>query len=483
MRPARRTARQRSPQVRWAVGGLTLLAVAGLLYLATTAQNGLPWQSHYRIIADVPNADRLVSTDDVMIGGVQVGQVTNVSAVPSHPGRQAYVRVTLALDPAVGHLPVDTRTQILSSSVLGATYVQLTPGTSPQKLRNGGTLPIGDAHSTVQVTDLLDLFDRRTARDVRDLLGGLSTGLAGRGTALNATLGSVSQLLPPVAGVMGVLAAPSTRFAGFLRAYGGFVRALAPVASDFGGLVAGGARTFEALAEVRPAIGSTIERLPPAETAATEALSRLTPSLNGLARLAVDLRAGGEALPNTLGEMNSTLAAGVRPMQQLPTLATNLRATLFVVKEVSRRKATDGAVRKLSDVVAALGPTLQTLEPAQVYCDVVPGMFWDFADALTGLELGPNGPSVIPFAITNIGAKGELLQQGRPSPNVNIDYVPTENATECASGNEPANGVTQSFNTPPGNLGHRHPSTEPPAASYALAAKAGLLTPPAGWHP
>jgi hypothetical protein len=110
-------------------------------------------------------------------------------------------------------------------------------------------------------------------------------------------------------------------------------------------------------------------------------------------------------------------------------------------------------------------------------------MFLNLGGVFSLFGVGQQGPPVVPFSLTNIGAQGEILQQGKPSPNVDIDYVPTENATECASGNEPANGVSQLFNNPPGNLGHDHLTTTPPAASYALAQKAGLLTPPQGWKP
>jgi hypothetical protein len=237
------------------------------------------------------------------------------------------------------------------------------------------------------------------------------------------------------------------------------------------------------MASVRPALADTLEQLPGAETAATNALNALSPSLRGLASLALDLRPGSNALPRTLGELSSTLVDAVRPLHELPEFAGRLGSTLTTVQDLSREPSTDGAIRKLTSVVEALRPTIQTLEPAQVYCNVVATMFSNFASVLGGYGLGPDGPPLVAFAITHVGAQGELLQQGKPSPNVDINYQPTENATECAGGNEPADGVTQHFNNPSGNVGHAHPNTAPPAASHALAKQAGLLTPPAGVQP
>lgn len=480
---AARSRNRRAPNhLRQIVGVVTIAAVAIMVYVATIAQNGLPWQSRYRVTVELSNAERLVSTDQVEIGGVVVGQVSSVTAIPPTAGRQAYVRIGLALNPSVAGLPVDTSVKVLSSSVLGATYVALTPGASPRKVPPGGALPLANARSTVQLTDLFDIFNRATTRDVQQTLGELSAGFAGRGTTLNATLASLKELLAPLTSVSGVLAARTTRLAGFLHVYSSFAGALAPVADTLGGLVSDGSRTFAAIAGVRPALASTIEVMPGAETAATRALTFLHPSLEGLARLAVDLRAGAAALPGTLGQINTTLVAGVPPARQLPAFADRLRSTLATLESVTRRRPTDRAVVKLTDVVQAADPTLALLTPAQVYCNVIPPMFLNFASFVLGFGVG-QGPSIPMFSFTNLGASGELLQQGRPSSNVDINYVPTENASECASGNEPANGVTQRFNNPPGQLGHAHPVTAPPPASWAFAGKAGLLTPPQGWQP
>lgn len=483
MTDARHKLRANGVRLRLVVGSIALVVVALMLYVATTAQNGLPGAYPYRIVAELPNAQRLTKTNEVRINGLRVGQVSKVEAVPAREGRSAIVRASLSLDKSVRPLPTDTGTQVLSSSVLGQTYIELTPGKQRRTVPKGGTLGLANARDTVQLTDLFGVFDRATARNIQGNLRELGAGFAGRGGALNASLQSLRPLLPKVTSVARVLSAPPTRLGDFTSSYDAFTTTLAPVSPELSSLIAGGSRTAAALLDAGPALGGTIEALPPAEATLTVALNRLAPSLDRLAKFAVALEPATARLPRTLPEVSGTLRAGVGPMERLPRFSRRLRSTLRVLRKVSRRPATDGAIRKLRDTVRAARPTLETLEPAQVHCNVISILFNSFENALSSLGLGTEGPTLEVIGVTTIGGHGELLQQGKPSSNININYQPVENETECESGNEPADGETQRLASPPGPNGRRHPPTAPPAASRALAEKAGLLSKPEGWRP
>ena len=115
-------------------GVVILLVVAWVSY---GALQGLPGQQRYRITADVPSATRLHVTDEVRIAGTRVGQVEEISA---QPGPRPSSRLRLALDPDVGALPADTTIAVRPASVLGATYVDLVPGTGTATIPEGGRL-------------------------------------------------------------------------------------------------------------------------------------------------------------------------------------------------------------------------------------------------------------------------------------------------------------------------------------------------------
>src|SRR6266700_327219 len=75
---------------------IVLVLVGG--YISYNALSGLPFQSTYSVTVALPDADRLIPTDDVRIAGVRVGQVARVTAQPPRPGHVAYAVVGLRLD-------------------------------------------------------------------------------------------------------------------------------------------------------------------------------------------------------------------------------------------------------------------------------------------------------------------------------------------------------------------------------------------------
>jgi phospholipid/cholesterol/gamma-HCH transport system substrate-binding protein len=478
MSTRRRRRKRDTPRHYGLLGLIGTLALLGAVVISYRANSGLPFQSSYRMFVDVPNADRLNHYADVRIGGIRVGQVQSIVAEPGHDAAQPFSRLELSLSPSVGRLPIDSRVQIRSASVLGATYVDLTPGHSPRKLAPGGTLPITQVTSTVQLTDLLDVFDHATASSIQTVLGGLGEGLAGRGDDLNATIASLAGAAQPLTRVLGALASPRAGLARFLSGYEATVGALAPVAGPLGSLFADAATTLGALNAARGPLGQTIDALPPAEAATTTALIDLEPGISGLARLARDLRPGADLLGSTLPALNRTLAAGVTPLGQLPALARELRTALDALDTVARDPAASGTVRQLTAAISAVKLLLDALTPAQLQCNILGIYGQNLPSALAGT--GTAGAPLAEVGVTSLGAKNEEFQNATPSPNMHVDANPIENYQQCQAGNEPYNTTTQVLSNPPGVLSNQTEPTYPPPGVTALAAKAGLLNTPPG---
>ena len=70
------------------VGALTVMVVILAVFLAYNANNGLPFVPSYRISVEVPNADLLVPSNEVRVGGVRVG-VDRVDRAPAGRRRPA----------------------------------------------------------------------------------------------------------------------------------------------------------------------------------------------------------------------------------------------------------------------------------------------------------------------------------------------------------------------------------------------------------
>lgn len=116
------------------VGGLVLVALAALVVFVTWITGASFGGNVLKFFALAPGSFGVNSGDMVVLYGVQVGKVTSVRL---HDGR---VLVGLEID-YDGILPSDTRARF-SSPPIGATTVQLLPGTSTIPLAEGDTVSV-----------------------------------------------------------------------------------------------------------------------------------------------------------------------------------------------------------------------------------------------------------------------------------------------------------------------------------------------------
>ena len=86
------------------VGALTVMVVILAVFLAYNANNGLPFVPSYRISVEVPDADLLVPSNEVRIGGVRVGVVETIEPQQDEDGNVS-ARLDLKLDKDVDPLP------------------------------------------------------------------------------------------------------------------------------------------------------------------------------------------------------------------------------------------------------------------------------------------------------------------------------------------------------------------------------------------
>lgn len=474
----RRPRLRRDPRRRFGFFGVVfgvVLAVA--TYVSFNANNGIPLVSTYDVTVEVPNADRMIRTNEVRIGGVRVGQVAKVSAEPPVGDGPPYAKLELALDTdTTSKLPLDTQVKIRLASILGSTYVDLIPGQSTQTVADGGSLPLKQSQSTVDLTDLLDVFDGRTRTSVQSLADSLGTGLAGRGTALGQALTGTSHLLPPLQRVMATLAEPGTRLGGFVDAYDTFIAALDPVRGPLAHGISGAATTFGAIADHRDTFGATIDLLDPAERATTGGLNRLAPAVERLADIVDALRPAAARLRPTLVDVNSTLRSGLPAVRQLPGLASALAGALGELRRATHPQTTSYALGDLRDTLSSAKVTLDALAPMQVQCNAIGLWAPNFASTFGTLGTG-EGPAIANIGVTHAGAQGEVLQSAKPAPDVGINYLPHETRKQCESGNEPYNGTQALGNTAATEPNSTY-STQPPAGSLDRARRAGLIGDP-----
>src|SRR3954466_13703068 len=126
-------------------GRLMVMAVfalscfALLLYLWTAFGGSIPLAPKgYRFTASFAEATQLADEAEVRISGVPVGRVKHIET--QEDGR---AQATIQLDARYAPIPLDTRAILRQKSLLGETYVELTPGDkSAGILHDGATLPV-----------------------------------------------------------------------------------------------------------------------------------------------------------------------------------------------------------------------------------------------------------------------------------------------------------------------------------------------------
>lgn len=450
----------------------TVGLLIAIVVIAFGANSGLPLASTYDITVQLPTAQRLVVNDAVRIGGIRVGRVHRVDVLSLAGGPVA--RIDLRLDKDAGPLPADTRVRVRQASVLGASYVELMPGTATRTIADGGALPAEHSVS-VQLTDLLDVFDRETAASITAAVRETSAGLAGRGVAVNATVRSLAPALTGLAHVARALAAPDTRLEGLVVAYRTFITELAGARVELAGLVSGGGLTFEALAAEGRSLARIFEVAAAAERSVTANFTRLRPSLRNLASTMTVLRDSTPLLAPALREADLALRAGLTPLRQLPRTSARLRPALRQLRILAGQPSARGSLQRGADTLSALGATLGVLTPAQVQCNAISLWGENFSNGFGSLGFF-NGPSAASVFITHLGAENETFQNAAPSKNVAINNRPRATYDECETGNEPFTG-RRVVDNPPGLQSNRTRATRPPRGTLERAKAAGLIGP------
>ena len=137
----------------------------------------------YRFHVLFAQGTNLAPNNDVRISGVPVGKVVAVRP------RGQLTDATIQLDSSHVPLPSDARAILRTKTLLGETFVALTPGTPrAPKLPDGGTLPVAQVAPTQQLDQVLSTFDPPTRRAFQRLVSELSLATAGRGPDLSAAL-------------------------------------------------------------------------------------------------------------------------------------------------------------------------------------------------------------------------------------------------------------------------------------------------------
>ena len=232
---------------RLALIAVVLLAAAATAAMATAS--GPSGTGTYRVRAIFDDASFAVPGEQVRIAGAPVGSIASLDVCVARTaacaaGTQNKAAVTLAIDDArFTPFHANATCSIRPQSLIGEMYVDCTPGTAAaptlKQIARGpgkGTyyLPVVRTHSPVDFDIAQDIYREPVTQRLAIILNELGTGLAARGSDLNAVihradpaLGYTDQVLKILAGQNRELAKLATDSAAVLTPLANQRKALA----------------------------------------------------------------------------------------------------------------------------------------------------------------------------------------------------------------------------------------------------------------
>lgn len=346
---------QKQPPSIGSVAAMIVFALScfGLLTFLWTSFGGpIPLAAEgYRLHARFDEATQLADNADVRISGVTVGRV-----IGSELDRDR-TNATIEIDEAYAPVPSDTKAILRSKTLLGETYVELTPGDrGAEPLPDGGTLPDGQVRPTVELDEILAAFDPRTRRALRQFVQGTAKALRGRAADLNASVGNLSPFASDTGRLLDLLEGQDEAVRRLVRDTGTVFDAIGRRQGELSGLVEAVGTVLDSTAAHREELRRTVEILPTTLRELRPTLGELEALAREAAPVVRDLRPAGRALEPALRDtaaLAPELEGLFRDLDPLISLSrTALPATTRTVE------AAHPLFRALDPLLAELVPVL-----------------------------------------------------------------------------------------------------------------------------
>jgi phospholipid/cholesterol/gamma-HCH transport system substrate-binding protein len=316
-----------------------------LLFLWLSFGGSVPLQPKgYRFEVKFPEATQLAQEAEVRISGVKVGKVTKKEQDP----KSGLTSATIQLEAKYAPIPRDTRAILRQKTLLGETYVELSPGRkSSGDLPEDGRLAQGQVAPTVELDEIFRSFDEPTRKAFQVWLEDQGRGVNNRGQSLNEALATLNPFTENTDRVLSVLHKQEGATRRLVRDTGAVFQALSERRGQLRGLVVNSNRVFETTAARNTSLADAITVLPTFLRESRRTVQRLTPFALNTNPLVSQLRPAARQLSPTLIDL-----AEISP--DLVALFRNLRPLI----RVSRR-----GFPALESVLEDARPLLEQSDP------------------------------------------------------------------------------------------------------------------------
>src|SRR5215212_5736025 len=434
--------------------GFALSCFALVLFLWLAFGGPIPLKPKgYRLSASFAEASQLAKEADVRISGVPVGRVKEIEP----DGRTGRTLVTMELDAKYVPLPSDSQALLRQKTLLGETYVELTPGSArARKIPEGGRLAVGNVSKSVQLDEILRTFDPATRAAFQQWMQTQAQAIGSHGRDLNDALGNLGPFAEDAAELVDLLNRQEPAVSRLISNTGVVFEALTERDGQLRGLIENSNRVFGTTAsrdrELQEAFlalptferesRATVERLTrfardtdPLVTQLRPAARELSPTLTDLSALAPDLRAFFRDLGPLIDASERGFPAAERVLEDLRPLLGQL----------------DPALRQINPVLDYLGPYKRELT----------AFFANTVAATQATTVGSRGPihylrTTNPLNPENLAVYPKRLPTNRPNPytlpgtfNQLRQGLPSYETRQCTNGLIPTIGNVPTQVIPP----------------------------------
>jgi phospholipid/cholesterol/gamma-HCH transport system substrate-binding protein len=395
----------------------TASCVGLLIFLWISFGGSLPFTAEgYRFSVEFDQAVELAPDAQVDIAGVTVGRVVGVGL--DH--RSGLSRAVIQIDKQFVPRPQDTRAILRQKTLLGETYVELTPGspTAP-KLPDGGVLPRAQVAPTVALDQIFSAFDPTTRRAFETWMQQGGIALTNRGEQFNAALADLYPFATNVDSVLAVLNRQGAATTALLHDGGEVFSALSRSPSQLQGFVRNTNSLFAATSARNVALAATVQAFPAflAQTRAT---------INRVARFS-------ETTKPLIDELRPAAVQLSPALQSLTVLAPELRTLMTDIGPLTGaskagfpalERFLDESVPFLERARPYLGGLLPVIDYINVYRREIAAFFANSTATTQGTLGSAYGGNLHYLRVSN-PINPELLTsyQSRPSSNRSNPYL------------------------------------------------------------
>jgi phospholipid/cholesterol/gamma-HCH transport system substrate-binding protein len=333
---------------------VALLAAGGLLAgLFATLLGNHP----YTVTAYFLSAEGLTQENDVVINGSRVGRVTSVGIAPDNGPSVGGAQVVMEIESGSAPLHRGTRATIRSKGLLGNPFVELTAGPpSAEVIPSGGTLPLQDTASPVDLDQVMDLFDPQTRARIQTLTREGGASLAGRGSDLNMFLAALPGIVQDTSAVTGKIAQQDSQLSALDVEFDRIAQMMAAEDQAFRRDIANGASLLDVTAAHEAQLQAEL-------VSADHALGELAAGLKGHES---DLNKMLKELPAVLDELQKLSDHSATSLAIIDPCMADIVQTLAEMRSATAYRDGNGNLLRVHPYLFASGS--EPVNPARIAC-------------------------------------------------------------------------------------------------------------------